>query len=171
MDGFKMKKKLEREAIHGFISIYNVNHPIPLRLLYLQEKPDAVLEDTQRRKLGMEITHLYYNQAEAQLLLNGEDTGQAAEPSLLHWVAALNERIYVKEQKKRDYSQAYPVSLLIRNVSPLFGMSDVLRVKDSIRKPKETFVDVWLLSKDGSDEWLLYNLDNLLPWNAKETWI
>jgi hypothetical protein len=157
------KKALERSAVHLFIDIFNGNHAKKYRLLYLQEKPDAVLEDDRLGKLGLEITHLFYNKEEAMTVLGKSSEESGRHVQLLNvLIQELNERIAVKERKKSGYCEDYPVSLLIRNASSLYGMSDILQVKERIRKPKGIFEDIWFLSRDGADEWLLFNLDELM---------
>lgn len=163
------KKQLERQAIKLFMQLYNANYPIPYRLLYMHDKPDAVLEDLNQGKLGMEITHLFYDYEEAKRLLGRADGGAQGGQSLDTLIRELNQLIETKVEKKRNYAQTYPVSLLIRNTSETFGMSDILRVKDKIRHSKETFVDLWLLSRDGEDEWFMYNLDRLLEAERERT--
>jgi hypothetical protein len=155
------KKGLEWDAVHLFIDLYNANHETKYRLLYLQEKPDAVLEDRQRKKQGMEITHLFYNSAEAKRVLGRPEEVPSGFMILDHLIFELNELIKTKEHKKSNYSQDYPISLLIRNASPIYGMSDILGIKHKIYKPNEVFQDIWFLSRDGTDDWLLYNLDQL----------
>jgi hypothetical protein len=156
------KKALERSAVHSFIDIFNSNHAKKYRLLYLQEKPDAVLEDDRLGKLGLEITHLFYDKEEAMAVLGkSEESGNGVQ--LLNvLIQELNDRIAEKEGKKSGYSEDYPVSLLIRNASTLYDMSDILRVKERIREPNGVFEDIWFLSRDGADEWLLFNMDKLM---------
>ncbi len=165
---WKEKKSLERAAIELFIAIYNANNERQYRLLYQQERPDAVLEDKLlRSKLGMEITHLFYDAEEAKMLL-GRSMQSIHDPeSLENLIAGLNHLIAVKEEKRNGYSKAYPVSLLIRNVSPVFGMSDILGIRDRIVRPKAEFEDVWLLSRDAANEWLLLNLEKLTEWKDR----
>lgn len=76
-------------------------------------------------------------------------------------IAELNKRIQTKEMKINNYATAYPIALIIRNASPAFGMSDILRAKELIYKPQGRFTHVWFLSRDGSDEWLMKDLQQL----------
>lgn len=155
------KLQLEREAIKFFLQIYNRNHTVKQRLLYQQERPDAVLQDARRQKSGLEVTHLFYDSAEAKMLFGRSNEPWCSLESLDILVDELNKRIERKEQKIAGYSHDYPVSLLIRNASPAFGMSDILAVKDRIRKPQPAFEQMWFLSRDGTEEWLLVDLRTL----------
>lgn len=155
------KLHLEREAISIFVNIYNRNHPVKLRLLYQQEKPDAVLQNAKRQKLGLEVTHLFFGSEEAKMLFGRSQETSCSLESLDVLVEELNKRIARKEQKINGYSHDYPVALLIRNASPVFGMSNILAVKGRIRKPQPYFTHTWFLSRDGSEEWLLKDLNDL----------
>lgn len=157
------KLQLERDAISIFVRIYNRNNPVKLRLLYQQERPDAVLQDAGRRKSGLEVTHLFYDSEEAKMLFGRSNESSCSLESLDILVEELNKRIERKERKIADYSQdsADPVSLLIRNASPVFGMSNILAVKDRLRKPQSAFAHMWFLSRDHTEEWLLTDLKEL----------
>ncbi|MFE5319008.1 hypothetical protein ACFQ88_09895 [Paenibacillus sp. NPDC056579] len=155
------KRDLERAAVTILIALYNRNHSTKLRLLYQQDKPDAVLQDSNHRKLGVEITHLFYDSEEAKMLLGRSRENVHTEEVIELLIKELNNRIIKKEAKINTYSTQYPVSLIIRNASLAFGMSDILSVKHLIYKPQGKFVNVWFLSRDGTDEWLLIDLNHL----------
>lgn len=155
------KRDLERAAVKIFIDIYNRNHPTKLRLLYQRDKPDAVLQDSNRRKLGVEITHLFYDSEEAKMLLGRSKGNPHSDEVVELLIKELNNRIIKKEAKIESYSTEYPISLIIRNASPSFGMSDILSVKHLIYKPRGKFVNVWFVSRDGTDDWLVIDLNNL----------
>lgn len=158
------KLALERAAIREFIRLYNDRHVIKLRLLYQHDRPDAVLQDSRGSKLGLEITHLFYDAAEAKKLLGRPDSSTAGPTgpiSLAHLIAQLNELIRRKESKIKAYDPAYPISLLIRNASPTFRLSEIWAAREHIHKPAELFVDTWFLTRDGTPDWMLVNLDDL----------
>lgn len=161
MQDYKEKKDLERQAIKQFIRIYNCNNEDKYRLLYMQERPDSVLEVKPGQRLGMEITHLFYDSDEAKKLLGRAKEKQESTKSPEKLIDELNELIARKESKKKLYSTDYPISLLIRNMSPLYNMSDFIAASEHIYKPNHVFQDVWFLAKGGSQEWLLYNLNRL----------
>ncbi|MCS7462230.1 hypothetical protein N0M98_18990 [Paenibacillus doosanensis] len=155
------KRDLERAAVKIWIDIYNRNHDNKLRLLYQRERPDAVIQDSRQRLMGVEITHLFYDSEEAKMLLGRSQTNTHSNEVVEMLVKELNNRIRIKESKIDTYASDYPISLLIRNASPAFGMSDILAVKHLIYKPRGKFVQVWFLSRDGNNEWLSLDLSTL----------
>lgn len=162
IDHSREKRDWERQAIRLFIELYNREGPgAGYRLLYQQEKPDSVLEErgALRRKLGVEITHLFYSQEEAMRVMNHGRPPEAVGPgdfSVL--LRELNLLIRKKVGKRASYSMDYPIALLIRNVSPGFGMSDFLARRGEVELPEGDFVHIWFLSKDGGEEWRLLEL-------------
>lgn len=44
------------------------------RLVCQQERPDAIIEASDRKKLGLEIAHLFYDDLEAKILLGKTKT-------------------------------------------------------------------------------------------------
>lgn len=153
------KRRLEREAVKLFISLYNDRCEGRVRLLYQRERPDAVLEDTRSRgKIGVEITHLYFNECEAKQLLgrsNQEDCGPESFDQLL---VELNGRIVRKESKFASVALEYPISLLIRNASPMYGLSQFIANADRMARSHHIFQAIWLLTRDGAAQWHLYRL-------------
>lgn len=158
------KLQLERAAVREFIRLYNGRYSVKLRLLYQHDRPDAVLQDSQGSKIGLEITHLFYDATEAKALLGRRDgsmNGPSGPITLAHLIAKLNELIRRKESKKQAYDPAYPISLLIRNASPTFRLSEIWAAREHIRKPNDSFLDTWFLTRDGTPDWMLVNLDDL----------
>lgn len=156
------KKALEREAIRVFLQLYNMRSEPKYRLLYQQEKPDAVLESRHRRQLGLEITHLFYDAHEAMQALGRTDEPRREPETIDTWLGELNERIRTKEEKFAAYSHKYPLSLLIRNASPQFGLAEVRSYRDRIAKPQGLFDNIWFLSRDGGPDWQVLELKALL---------
>lgn len=155
------KKALERAAIDIFIELYNCNNELPLKLLQQREKPDALLEDAEGGRLGLEVTHLFYDAEEARLMMSRSEMPLPDTEELSLFIQTINQRIRNKEEKFKDYAQDCPCALLIRNYSLVFGMSDVLRAKHELVKPGRHFTQVWLLSRDFTPDWLLINLFDL----------
>ncbi|MDQ0903764.1 MULTISPECIES: hypothetical protein [unclassified Paenibacillus] len=152
------KKAMELTAIDIFIELYNRNNNISLRMLRQQEKPDALLEDIRQNRTGLEVTHLFYDTEEARLMLSRSELTKPGAEVLDTFINVINDRIRNKEEKFKGYSHEHPCMLLIRNVSLLFGMSDVLGKKHKLVLPRGQFTDVWLLSRDFTPDWLLINL-------------
>jgi len=158
-----MKKKLEREAVDLFVRLYNSTAGNRLRLLYQQEKPDAVLMDSRGNKLGLEITHLFYSQQEARQLFQREHRSIICIESIESidtLIESLNQLVLRKEAKSTGYSSDYPLALLIRNLSPSFGWSDFNLAWDKIAAPSGAFTEIWLLTKDhaATEQWHLKSL-------------
>lgn len=146
------KRRLEREAIQLFVRQYNQTADSPLRLLYQREKPDAVLMDSLGRKLGMEITHLFYSEEEARQLFQQRHRSFVCIDSFQHLLDGLNQQLARKEAKSAGYSRKYPLALLIRNMSPHFGWSDFNQAWDKITFSSQAFAHVWLLVKDDAPQ-------------------
>lgn len=157
------KKMLEREAVTLFIKLYNQTADNRLRLLYQQEKPDAVLTDSKGRKLGVEITHLFYSELEARQMFQQDYRSMLCVESFDNLLNTLNQLVLRKEAKSVGYSSAYPLALLIRNLSPSFGWSDFNQAWDKIREPSAAFTDIWLLTRDrpAEDQWYLKSLKHI----------
>lgn len=155
------KKAMEQAAIDIFLELYNVKNKVPLRMVQQQEKPDALLEDAMNNRIGLEVTHLYYDTEEARLMLSRSQLTKPSVEGIDTFIQVINDRIQSKEHKLKDYSHDYPCMLLIRNVSLLFGMSDVLGQKRKLVLPRGHFTHVWLLSRDFTPDWLLINLNEL----------
>jgi hypothetical protein len=149
MKNDREKRALERAAVKIMIEINNHNHDNKLRLLYQQEKPDAVLQDSYRRKIGMEITHLFYDAEEAKRLLGRSIDNIQRLEVIEQMIEVLNNRIQIKESKIASYSTAYPISLII------------LQAKRLIYTPLGKFTNIWFLSRDGSSEWLMKDLNTI----------
>lgn len=151
------KKRLEREAVDLFISLYNQTADNRLRLLYQQEKPDAVLMDVRGNKLGLEITHLFYSEQEARQLFQREHRSIICVESIDTLIESLNQLVLRKEAKSAGYSSDYPLALLIRNLSSSFGWSDFNQTWDKIVTPTAAFTEVWLLTRDrpAKEQWHL----------------
>lgn len=159
--GYQEKRDLEREAVKIFIDIYNQNHANKLRLLYQRERPDAVLQDSFQNKIGVEITHLFYDSEEAKMLLGRSKESVHSHEVIEMLINELNKRIQTKEIKIDKYSTSHPIALIIRNASRAFGMSDILNAKELIYKPQGKFTHIWFISRDGTEEWLMKDLHDL----------
>lgn len=71
----------------------------------------------------------------------------------------LFHQIFLRKNHRIGYHiRNYPIALLIRNASPVYGMSDFLKYKNAIYKP-EKYSHIWFVSKDGNNnEWLLKDM-------------
>ncbi|AUS27804.1 MULTISPECIES: hypothetical protein [Paenibacillus] len=62
-------------------------------------------------------------------------------------INTLNKLLKLKERKVLKYESICPTALVIRNASPIFGMSDFIRDKELIYKAS-VYKSVWFISKD-----------------------
>lgn len=154
----KRRKGARASRYRYFLELYNINNPIALQMVRQQEKPDALLVDANNELIGLEVTHLFYDMEEARLMMSRSELTKPGAEVLDNFIKVINDRIVSKEHKLQDYSHEYPCMLLIRNVSLLFGMSDVLSFKHKLVPPSGMFTQVWLLSRDFTPDWLLINL-------------
>lgn len=152
------KSALEEAAIRIFIDIYNFNRKDDLKVIEKQECPDYILKNIKDEFTGIEVTHLFYDSEEAKMLLGRSDREFHGLESSTHHIKTLNELLKQKDKKIDKYDVVYPVALLVRNASPVYGMSDFLKYKNEIYKP-EKYSHIWFVSKDGNNnEWLLKDL-------------
>ena len=63
------KRLMEIAAIQIFLQHYNQINGSDYSLLRMQERPDALITNSQGVILGIEVTHLFYEPYEAKMLL------------------------------------------------------------------------------------------------------
>ena len=64
------KEDLELAACIYFINRYNQEHNTNLELVKHTDKPDFILSDAVTgERVGVEVTHLYYDENEAKMIL------------------------------------------------------------------------------------------------------
>ncbi|WP_308634903.1 hypothetical protein [Paenibacillus silvisoli] len=151
------KYLLENAAVNIFVQIYNQSFPGKLTIQVRQERPDVILAHADQEFSGLEITHLFYDSLQAKILLGRSEDDFDRIETMEKSIYTLNELIKKKERIYKDIGLEFELSLLIRNASPIYGMKDFLKHKDSIYKPF-VFTNIWFLSRDGNDEWLLTDL-------------
>lgn len=152
------KRALERAAINIFVLKYNEQYEPSIRLLYQHDKPDAILEDSRRHKIGVEITHLFYDAEEAKMLLGRAEAKVRTLASFDILLEELNALIRRKEAKRQGYPPYYPISLLIRNASLHYGKAEFECNRIRMYLPPQVFQNIWLLTRDGGKEWFLIKL-------------
>ncbi|URJ58873.3 hypothetical protein [Paenibacillus polymyxa] len=131
------KSALEEVAISIFIDLYNFNRQDDLKVVKKQECPDYILKNTKEDFIGIEVTHLFYDPEEAKMLLGRSTKEFHGLENSTHYIETLNELLKQKEKKIDKYNAVYPVALLVRNASPVYGMSDFLKYKSAIYKPEK----------------------------------
>lgn len=133
------KYALEEAAVSIYINLYNLNHKDKLEIAERRECPDFVLKN-EKGELGRSTNEIHG-------LENSKD-----------YIETLNGLLKQKEKKILKYETIYPITLLIRNASSIFGMSCFLREKDLIYKPSK-YTNIWFVSKDGNyNDWLMKDL-------------
>ncbi|WP_133257484.1 hypothetical protein [Paenibacillus montanisoli] len=151
------KYLLENAAVNIFIQIYNQNYKDQLTIQVRQERPDVILAHAGQEFSGLEITHLFYDSQQAKVLLGRSEDDFDRIETMDKSIDTLNELIKKKERIYRDLGLSHDLSLLIRNASPIYGMTDFLKHKECIYK-SYVFTNIWFLSRDGDGEWLLTDL-------------
>lgn len=152
------KYALEEAAVSIFISLYNLNHKDQLEIVERRECPDFVIKNMKGNLIGLEVAHLFYDSEEAKMLLGRSTKEIHGTENTEDYIETLNGLLKQKEKKIIKYETTYPTTLLIRNASPIFGMSCFLREKTMIYKPSK-YNQVWFVSKDGNyNDWLMKDL-------------
>lgn len=149
------KRKLEKAAIELFVLCFKKTYGIEYRLVQQQERPDAIVEDGNGKRLGLEITHLFYDELEAKMLLG---RSQQQIHGLENFDDHLKELDCLLEKKVRTglgYSTQYPCSLLIRNASRIWTKEDFDGVISKIKPTRSLYKDIWLLTTDRFSVWSL----------------
>lgn len=154
----KEKTLLEEYALKYFIEDYERQTGIKGIIISRQEGPDAVVEINGVR-VGLEITHLYYDKDEAKMLFGRSENKQHGLERFDRLIYELNELLQKKAIKSFTYNCEYQVSLLIRNGSPIYGLTDFKKSQDNILIPHNKYLNIWFLSRDDNDScWRLLKL-------------
>lgn len=138
------KYLLEKSAIEIFVKRYNNFFENKIQLIKMQDKPDALLKDSNDNLFGIEITHLYLDATEAKYALNKSNEKHDCI-NLLGYIEQLNQLLTQKESKILNYKVSYPVDLLIRSASPLFSKETIELYRNNIKIPKQSIRNIWLL--------------------------
>lgn len=146
------KRLMEIAAIQIFLQHYNQINGSDYSLLRMQERPDALITNSQGVILGIEVTHLFYEPYEAKMLLGrSEDDYLHTTQYMEHLIAELQRILDRKMEKGTTYEFEMPMILVIRSASPVFFGEDFLyRVQDLHIKP-EIFKEIWLLVRENEN--------------------
>jgi hypothetical protein len=153
------KHRLETAAIDLFINISREGRCIDYHVADKQECPDFVLEDEQGNKIGVEVTHIFYDSEEAKMLLGRSDKKIHGLENFDTFIEELNKAFKKKGEKGNNYKSEYPLSLLIRNASPLWGLEDIEHSLDKLHVPTDVYQEVWMLTRDNSSNWYLVKIE------------
>jgi hypothetical protein len=156
------KQKLEAAAVNWYLRVIAPFHgkKYSVEALDNQERPDAILKSGDGHLLGLEITHLYHDRREAEMIFGRSAINNSGLQSADGLIAMLNLLIEKKNKAGQKYKKSYPIDLVIRIASPIFTWSDFSReykqsnitIQDSL-----AFREVWLLARDDD------NLNNFKP--------
>lgn len=148
-DLFDEKWLLEESAALALVEILNIQQGTSYEILKHEDRPDFVIENqADGMRLGVEVTHLFYDSEEARLIL-GRSREQDHPPEYMEeYIRRLNALLQQKSEKAKGYSHDYPLALLIRVVSPLFHIYDFKTYASRIVVPSSDFRIIWLLFYD-----------------------
>ncbi|MBA3531722.1 MAG: hypothetical protein H0T73_07385 [Ardenticatenales bacterium] len=145
---WEQKARLERAAILMFLRALRLHAQRELTIREQRERPDFMVTDEQGRCIGVEVTHLYHNEAEARYL-NGHNT-QGIHPitTLEELLDALNKGLRHKALLSYGYDPFDGLLLLIRVPSPRVQKQTILDHLEDLLLPPSAFNEIWMLFYD-----------------------
>jgi len=148
------KEKLELAACTCFLDSYNSSHSSAFRLAEHRDKPDCFAEDCNTgEKIGIEITHLYYDSREAKMVFGRLSQTTHGVMALTQLIEKLNSDLAEKVNRAAKYEFEGKLILLIRVASPIFDMQDFEMYREDICVPQlNTFAEIWLLFRNQSSQ-------------------
>ena len=142
------KQQIEKSTINYFISYYPGNS---LHLIRTGDKPDFTLADkTSNKKIGAEVTTLFYDSGEARTLLGRSSSDGSGVMNSDEIIKQLNLRIQDKENKIKNYTKHDKFFLIILVASLIFDKSTFDRFEEDIIA-RSKYDEIWLI---------LYNFKN-----------
>lgn len=151
VDFLDEKWLLEENAALALVEILNIQQGNNYKILMHEDRPDIVIENqTDGKRLGVEVTHLFYDSEEARYVF-GRSSQQNFPPNpqyIEEYVRRLNLLLQQKSEKAKGYNHDYPLALLIRVVSPLFHLCNFKVYADSVVVPSSDFDIIWLMFYD-----------------------
>ncbi len=141
------KADLEKAACQYFLDAYNQLHQTTFQVLEHGDKPDFLAQDTGSGEvMGIEVTHLFYDAKEAQMLLGRSPGGAHGRMNIGELITTLNQLLSQKVTQAAKYNFIQKLYLLVRVASPIFDKKDFEIFKDEITFPPGNVLDeVWLL--------------------------
>lgn len=153
------KLRLEEDAIDLFVNISRTDRGINYSIVAKQESPDFILADEFGNTIGVEVTHIFYDSEEAKMLFGRSDKKTHELEKLENFIDELNTALKKKGEKGNNYDFDYPLSLLIKNASPFWGLRDIEHSLDKLQVPMGIYREIWLLTKDNSSKWYLVKIN------------
>lgn len=144
---------LEQTAAEYFVAALNDLYATSFQILEHSDKPDIVIGDSNTgRKIGIEVTHLFYNSEEAKALLGKSDNSPNGLEDIRSFIDRLNQLLHQKAQKAKGYNHRSELALLIRVVSPVFSKDYFDRFERLIKVPQPEYKHIWLLFYNFADQ-------------------
>lgn len=143
---------LEQAAAENFVSTINNMYSTSYEILKHTDKPDILIGDQATGdKIGVEITHLFYDDEEAKTLLGKSPEIHNGLESAISLIGNLNRLLEQKAKKARGYDHNYQLALLVRVVSPVFDKKYFDRYESYIKVPDSDYRHIWLLFFDSEN--------------------
>ncbi|MCH8088966.1 MAG: hypothetical protein IH955_03010 [Chloroflexi bacterium] len=143
------KEKLEEAAVSYFLEWYAENRARLFKIVNHQDKPDFVVQEyVPSDKVGVEVAHLFQDDAEARMLLGRSQERVHPTVSLSDLIKRLNSVLIQKAAKVEDYDFPGDVFLVIRVASPIFDRELFESHRADINVPPCKFSEIWLLFRD-----------------------
>ncbi|HWJ02057.1 MAG TPA: hypothetical protein VNU93_00175 [Verrucomicrobiae bacterium] len=137
---------LEQNAAEYFVEALNEQLSTSYRVMLHADRPDIVIEDEDSlHRLGVEVTHLFYDSAEARALLGRSPIDYRSQEDIKTFIDRLNKLLAQKADKAKKYADEWELALLVRVASPAFGIQDFVRFKNLIDVPDCKYKYIWLL--------------------------
>lgn len=137
---------LEEKAAEYFVAALNKQLGTAYRVVLHSDRPDIVIEDIHtHHSLGVEVTHLFYDDEEARFFLGRSGADRLQAEHIEVFIERLNRLLTQKSKKAKGYSNVRDLALLIRVMSPVFGVQDFTEVENLIEIPECNYRYIWLL--------------------------
>lgn len=114
------------------------------------DKPDFILLDTEKSKIGVEVSYLYYDEKEAKLLFNRCEGKSHGVMNTAELINKLNNLLLRKYDKLKNYNLYDKYFLIIRVVSPIFDISTFKLYRSDINNSENNYNEIWLITDDNT---------------------
>ena len=149
-------KALEVAASNCFVESYNKAHGTHFEIKEYPDRPDLLIGDSSTGEMmGVEVTHLFYDQKEPQMLLGKVPLDPQSDNEKFFYVLAgkLNALLGKKVEVAFKYNFCGKLFLLICVACPAFNKSHFEMYPDWIDlNLGNPFAEVWLLFYNESTE-------------------
>jgi len=140
------KWALEEMAAEYFVAALNRKLGSAYQIVLHSDRPDIVIEDFHTgHSMWVEVTHLFYDDEEARFFLGRSASERPEAEQIEVFIERLNKLLIQKSKKANGYSDARELALLIRVMSPIFGVEEFAQVETLIEVPECRYRYIWLL--------------------------